>query len=110
MRVKILTNILRKIAKRAIFVQNICMVDENSTVNIYPVNWSVEKTKKESNKSCKNYLGVVDFDQTDRGICTKSNTLKQLAQERARTTALEHWYQVRSAESSALTAPRLEAV
>ena len=54
-------------------------------VNSYPANWSVEKAKKESKKSSKNYLGVTDLERIVRGICTKSNTLKQLAQKRART-------------------------
>ena len=31
--------------------------------NSYPVNWSVEKAKKESKKGCKNFLGVIDFDE-----------------------------------------------
>ena len=32
------------------------------TVNSYPANWSEEKTKKESKKTNKNYLGVADFE------------------------------------------------
>ena len=32
-------------------------------LNSCPANWSEEKAKKESKKSCKSYLGVTDFDQ-----------------------------------------------
>ena len=53
------------------------------SVNSYPANWSEEKAKKESKKSCKNYLGVADFKRIVRGICTKSNSHKQWAEERA---------------------------
>ena len=79
-------------------------------VNSYPANWSEEKAKKKSKKSCKNYHGVTDFADMVHDICTKSKSHKQWAQEQARTTALKHLCQVRCDGSSALAAPRLEAV
>ena len=71
------------------------------------------KGKKESKKSCKNYLEVTDFEQIWFMISTLSQTLiKRWAQERAQTTTLKCWCQVRSASarSSALPVLRFEAV
>ena len=50
--------------------------DMGFEVDSYPANCSEEKSKKESKKSCKNYLGVADFKRIVRGICTKSNSHK----------------------------------
>ena len=47
----------------------------NRKVNSLPANWSEEKAKKESKKSCKNYLGVTDFEQIWFMISALSQTL-----------------------------------
>ena len=58
-------------------------------LNSYPVNWSVEKAKKKSKKSCKKFHGVADFGQILHASCTKSNSEKRWCQRGAPTTALK---------------------
>ena len=49
----------------------------DEVLNSYFLIWSMEKAKKESKKSCKNYHWVADSGKMIHAICTKSNYEKQ---------------------------------
>ena len=73
-------------------------------------NWSEEKGKKETKKSCKNYDGVADLGQTLFKISDVSQQTARSPMSELEPLPKEHWCQVHSAVSSANTAGSLEAV